>query len=351
MIDPTAREYCHEQDIEPSRIEPAPNGRWPDFIIIGAMKSGTTTLYEYLCRHPRIHVCTPKEPQFFSRAHVYARGVAWYRALFANARDDQRCGEASTCYTRWPYYDGVPARIAAHVPGARMIYLMRHPVERAYSHYRHLMQQRLKWGQEPLISFDRALASINEIIDTSRYMNQIERYLQCFPRGQLLLLTLDDLRADAPRTLATVQRFLGVEPVDLLAHGQVTANRWGDALVRYRLGSMVGKFRHARVISRVVDLLPASLRARTREFVTQSTFTTSLMRLTVAPGETPLESTRTEDPRTIAGAADRTNPTTGGIPRPSPARVVRVALLASRSRRPTKRRAAPPTANTRRRRG
>src|SRR5690242_14831106 len=90
-----------------SAVAPTPVGRLPDFVVIGGMKCGSTTLFEYLCRHPDVFMCTPKEPGYFSREKVMARGEAWYRSLFADAKPTQLCGEASTCYTRWPHFGDV----------------------------------------------------------------------------------------------------------------------------------------------------------------------------------------------------------------------------------------------------
>ena len=84
--------------------------RLPDFFIIGSAKSGTTTLYRYLCRHPNIFMSTPKEMSFFSKDKEYERGVEWYASLFADASENQLCGEASTTYTRWPLYEKLTFR-------------------------------------------------------------------------------------------------------------------------------------------------------------------------------------------------------------------------------------------------
>jgi hypothetical protein len=129
-------------------------GRFPDFLIIGSAKSGTTTLYECLQRHPNIFLPALKEPQFFSKNSVFEQGAAWYKALFAQAEDSQICGEASTTYTRWPHTPDVPRRIMNLLPNPKFIYLMRNPVERAYSHYCHHMRF------EVTMTFEEALQPI-----------------------------------------------------------------------------------------------------------------------------------------------------------------------------------------------
>jgi hypothetical protein len=132
---PTVSDYL----AAPARLAGRPSnrrGRYPDFFIIGAARAGTTTLATELSHHPKVFVCDPKEPFFFSHESVRARGCeSWYQGLFARRRPDQICREASTSYSCWPECGDVAGRIALAMSGARLIYLIRHPVERAYSHY------------------------------------------------------------------------------------------------------------------------------------------------------------------------------------------------------------------------
>lgn len=215
------------QQSKQARLAPE-NGRLPDFIIIGAPKCGTTTLYSYLCRHPRVFMSAVKEPEFFARDDVYARGEAWYRSLFAGARDGQICGEASTSYAKWPFYSGVPERIAAMVPNAKMIYLMRHPVERAYSWYAHVMRDGVTK------TFEQAIEDDPTLIYPSLYIRQIEQHLAVFTRDQFLFLTLDELKASPAETLARTQRFLGIPEQDLTSDGAILANKGGGYPVARR---------------------------------------------------------------------------------------------------------------------
>ena len=113
------------------------NSKIPDFIIIGAAKSGTTSLYKYLCRHPQIFMCTPKEPDFFSIDANYFKGIDWYYSLFNEASPTQVCGEASTTYSRWHQHPKAAERIYQSLGQVKLIYIMRHPVDRAYSFYVH----------------------------------------------------------------------------------------------------------------------------------------------------------------------------------------------------------------------
>lgn len=252
-------------------------GRMPDFVLLGAMKSGTTTLHEYLDAHPGIWMSTPKEPQFFSRDHVYARGFDWYRGLFAGARADQVCGEASTCYTRFPYFGDVAAKVREHLPDARFLYLMRHPVERAYSHYRHLMQER-SLANEPVLSFERALDEIPEIVDTSLYLRQLETWFARYPRERFHLIVLDDLERDPATVLLGVQEFLGVAPHDLVSERAVVANQAGTRIPYRRMDRMLARARQLPLLSSVVDAIPRDARRRARAWIAGSKVADLLMR-------------------------------------------------------------------------
>jgi hypothetical protein len=245
-------------------------GRLPDFVVIGSMKAGTTTLFEYLCRHPKLFMCSPKEPQFFSRRHVWDRGFAWYHAQFSPARPDQLCGEASTCYSRWPNFAGVATRLHRYLPDAKLIYQLRHPVDRAYSHYAHLMQERtIDPAKGPVMGFDEALDAIPEIIESSLYLMQIQQYLPYYPKEQWLLMTLEGYQADPRRELDRLQAFLGLQVHDLMSAGPIRANRAGDKLQAHRWEDMLGRFRRFPGIAQVVALFPASLRPKLRAWARQ----------------------------------------------------------------------------------
>ncbi len=231
------------------------------------MKSGTTSLQEYLQRHPQIFMCTPKEPQFFSRDAVFARGIDWYRALFAKAQQGQLCCDASTCYSRYPHFGDVAGRIRAHVPDARFLFIMRHPVERAYAHYRHLMEERDVTGQ-PMLSFEEALERIPEIIDTSLYRKQVDAFLVQFPRERFHFLTLDELREQPSCALESIQKFLGLPVLDLSVGGRIESNRSGSAIAVRSSRNLLGRIRQSPPLSRLIDALPTRIRQSAREFLT-----------------------------------------------------------------------------------
>jgi hypothetical protein len=199
----------------------------PNFLIIGAQKAGTTALYAYLRRHPQITGPSWKEVSFFDRH--YARGEAWYRGNFPNAlRARGLVGEASPSYLFHPL---APERVAAMVPEAKLVALVRNPVDRAFSHYQH----EVALGREPL-SFEDALEAEDERLRgeeermradpvyfsrpwwdytyraRGRYAEQLERWFAVFPREQLLIVPNEDLDAEPERTHARVLEFAGAAP-------------------------------------------------------------------------------------------------------------------------------------------
>lgn len=177
----------------------------PDFIIIGAMKCGTTSLHYYLSLHPDIYMSHWKELDFFITEGNWSKGLEWYQAQFTGK--GKLLGEASPKYTFYPRHAGVPERIASVIPKAKLIYLVRDPVERIISHYIHLVEE----GSETR-SLDEALAdpTDNDYLCRSRYYAQIERYLAHFNPTQILIVAQEDLWNERQRTLDTIFRFLQV---------------------------------------------------------------------------------------------------------------------------------------------
>ena len=211
--------------------------RLPDFIVIGAMKSGTSTLYRWLAEQPEMCLPERKEWHFFSRDPVWARGVDWYASLFADA-PRQLVGEASTSYTNPDHCEVAARRMAAVVPGARLVYLLRHPVERLRSHYRDAVLQ----GEE-----HRPLAEVmadprNRLLRRSLYHTCLAPYTTAFPREQILVVRFEDLIAPEGEAWGALLAHLGLpeRPAPTTAYN-VSAERpqYGPAvrrLVTSRLG-------------------------------------------------------------------------------------------------------------------
>lgn len=188
------------------QLEKVSTGRLPNFLVIGAMKAGTTSLYHYLKGHPQIFVPAYKAPEFFVAESNLHRGVNWYRKQFVGAGDAIAVGEVANAYAKYPQFDGVPERIATHIPDARLIYVVRDPIDRILSHYR----TRFAEGTEKL-PLEEAVFSNPIYLNYSKYALQIEQYLKHVSKEQLLVITADGLRNDRQRTVQTVYEFLGVD--------------------------------------------------------------------------------------------------------------------------------------------
>jgi hypothetical protein len=227
----------------------------PSFLIIGAQRAGTTSLFNYLLRHPDTAgprggysaVWWTKETHFFDEK--YANGVDWYRAFFplesTRARygrrgHDLKAGEATPYYM---FHPAVPGRVAETLPDAQLIALLRDPVERAYSHY----QMMVRTGREPL-SFEEAIEAEPERLGRVQdaflmgdseirrpttghrehhhhrhrayfarglYAEQLERWLEHFGRERLLVLRTENLLARPAQTYSETLAFLGLRDWEL----------------------------------------------------------------------------------------------------------------------------------------
>ncbi len=153
----------------------------PDFIVIGAMKSATTTLHEQLARQPGIFMSRPKEPNFFSDDAIYARGWSWYSALFRPASAADLRGESSTHYTKLPTYPRTVERMVRDLPRLKLIYVMRHPIDRLVSQYVHEVT-----AGRIAVGLREALERHPELIDYSRYSMQLQPFLDVYGFADVL---------------------------------------------------------------------------------------------------------------------------------------------------------------------
>ena len=178
--------------------------RRPNFIIIGAMKSATSTLHEQLAAQPGIFMSTPKEPNFFSNDEEYDKGLGWYEDLFAAAQPDDLCGESSTHYTKLPTYPHTLERIQQHVPDAKFIYMMRHPINRLVSHYIH------EWTQRRVSTDINSAVDLHpELIAYSQYSMQIKPFLETFGSDRVLPIFFERFCTEPEAELERVCRFIG----------------------------------------------------------------------------------------------------------------------------------------------
>jgi len=200
----------------------------PNFLIIGAGKSGTTSIYEYLSQHPEVFMSPVKETNFFALEgkEVKARDNSpeqtehypWainnftdYQGLFEEAGNAKAIGEASPMYL---YNKDAPVRIKERLPRVKLIAILRQPVDRLYSRYMHLMRE----GREPGKQFADALdeQSIwwrrNDLVKEGFYGTYLKRYYGLFNNDQIKVLLYDELKSNPEKVMLELYEYIGVEP-------------------------------------------------------------------------------------------------------------------------------------------
>jgi len=188
----------------------------PNLFIAGAQKSGTTSLHRFLESHPDIFFpSTTQELHFFDIESNYRRGVEWYKGFFTSWAGERYVAQTSPMYM---YEPAVPDRIADLVPGARFAFILRNPIDRAYSHYWH----EVRYGWETL-SFRTALEREQErlkggfearrhysYLARGMYAKQIKRFMEVFPRENVHIEITEEFSADVDATAARMGRFLNL---------------------------------------------------------------------------------------------------------------------------------------------
>lgn len=251
-------------------------GRFPDFFIIGAPKAGSSALWQALRCHPHVYVPATKEPNYFAykgqsidftcpgSEHLRQTCItdeSAYLGLFRDCPAGARAGEASVGYLSAP---DAPAALAATVPTARLVVVLRHPVDRAFSHWTYMRQL----GWEPIGDFAAAIAASSgrlaagwrrawDYLEPGRYGKHLDRWFDHFDRSQLLVLFYEEWTSQPQDVLRVVCRHIGVEPRDdlpVLKENATRGLRW-PAIRRWMVSDSMPR-RLAR------GLLPAGFRDR-----------------------------------------------------------------------------------------
>lgn len=177
----------------------------PDFAYIGTSKAGSTWLFNALALHPEVHLASSKGLYYFDQH--FDQGRQWYVEQFADAGDATAVGEISHSYLSSPQ---AAARIAEFNPRMRLLVCLREPVDRAFSDYLDLVKNGQYDGP-----FPDALERFPRLVDRGRYTTHLQRYLDLFPAGQILVSLFDDLREDPQAYADEVFDFLGVRRLEL----------------------------------------------------------------------------------------------------------------------------------------
>jgi hypothetical protein len=225
----------------------------PNLVIVGARKSGTSSLHGYLGQHPDVFMSKPPELHFFDSEENWAKGVDWYGSFFETAGEAAIRGEKTPMYSTYPIRVGIPERVASVVPDAKLIYVMRDPIARVRSQFIDATVH----GVETL-PFAREVTRRSVYTDLSRYAMQIEQWLKHFDREQMLLITSEQLWRAHESTMAEVFRFLGVDPA--FVPDAIPANVTENKIVRTGVANDVRGSGFGRVLRRLPEPMKVPIR-------------------------------------------------------------------------------------------
>lgn len=191
-----------------------------DFMIIGAQKCATTTLFDILRSHPDLCPCSNKEPHYFSTSEDWRAGLDDYHALYPEP-EGKLCYEGSTTYTFAPHRKAeLWEDLYAYNPDLKFIYMVRNPLQRIVSAYMHAYER----GYTKT-DLETAIRDEAYFTDVSRYAKQIQPYIDRFGADQVLLIAFDDFNANRAGSLKRVFEFLGIDEMDMSGLDAARSNR------------------------------------------------------------------------------------------------------------------------------
>lgn len=176
----------------------------PNFLIIGAPRAGTTWIQKNLIQHPEVFMPSKKEIHFFDR--FYEEGIGFYEKYFEGVTDQKAIGEATPAYL---HREPVAQRIYEHLGPVKMIVTLRNPVDRLYSRY---WNSRGKFIENKGLSFEEKIMAKPEFIEEGFYAEHLNRYLDIFPKENILVMFFDDIKKDSVGFLREIFEFIGVDP-------------------------------------------------------------------------------------------------------------------------------------------
>jgi len=239
----------------------------PNLFIIGAMKSGTTSLHEYLNEHPEVFMSEVKEPGYFaSCVNYYPKDYRWYSSLFKDVKDEKIIGESSTHYTRLPFCDDVAQKLWEFNPNAHLVYIMRHPIKRSISHYWH----GVRYGDE----YRDILAAIKdnpEYTEISDYANQLEPYVKRFGKDKIYTLTFEDLINNTDDELKRLFEWLGIDSKFSVAKTNVAHNALPESFKKVKGRGVLYRFSNSALWNAFAPLIPSKITSYAAKLTEQDT--------------------------------------------------------------------------------
>ena len=231
----------------------------PNLFIIGAMKSGTTTLHEYLDTHPQIAMSQEKEPGYFVEELRLHKGEAWYLSRWQREGEYRYHGESSTHYTKLPVYQGVPERLYRFNPEARLIYIMRNPFDRVVSHYWHALRDAHHGGElRPLL---KAVKDDPAYLAFSDYAMQLEPYFERFGREAVLTLTFEALIEDPQREVDRIYGWLGLRSHPIGEQSAKAHNRKPNDVTAVAGAGILNRIQYSNTWDRISPHVPAWMKS------------------------------------------------------------------------------------------
>lgn len=238
----------------------------PNLFLVGSMKSGTTTLHNYLGEHPEIFMSPKpwKETRYFVEELNWNKGEEWYLSLFENAGDVKFIGESSTDYTKKPLYENVPQRIASFNPDSYILYIMRDPIERSISHY----WWEVRWSGEGRDMLT-AIKKVRDICDVSYYVMQIKPYIDTFGKDRVFALTLEELSSNPMGTLEKIFQWLDIKTSFVPSNTQRKYNIQLEKIPTVRGSLFLSQFRGTGFWEWIKKTIPVSTRNSIRNFLSR----------------------------------------------------------------------------------
>ncbi len=219
----------------------------PDFLVLGGMRCGTTSIYEWLREHPQIALPPNKKGVYYFSRH-YDKGLQWYSDFFKNARGKCK-GEVTSYYL---YSDKCPQRIFKTKPDVKLIVILRNPVERAYSEFKFHIKEN---GQ--FQAFDMFLSQKPEATIKGLYYKHISKYLEYFPKEQFQIIIFEEMISHPKASIRQIFNFLGVDadftPNSLEKRANPGQLPRFDKL--YRFSKKVSNKLHRHNLSRFVEMI------------------------------------------------------------------------------------------------
>lgn len=208
----------------------------PNFLIIGAAKAATTTLASMLSQHPQAGIVAGKEPHYFSMDMQYRKGWSWYLQRFSHCRGKLAVGDASTSYSRIRYHHDTVERITHHIPDVKIIYMVRHPLNRIVSAYIERLGS---------VDLSHAYPSVNHavlaepmMIDSSRYWEVFSHYNHYIDECRIKIVWFEEFIGDTVNTFHDICRFLNIEDTIIIKPDNKYQNSREQVLSQLR--SVVG---------------------------------------------------------------------------------------------------------------